>query len=94
MRSNFYFIFEKCNHGTFTIIDKKEANYLFFKYKNDQEKLQKMNKDEIGELHVDEETMCLKDFPNTLIHIENLFDTTIDCIDKYYVCNGCGHIYW
>ena len=38
--------------------------------------------------------MFLKDHPETLVHIENLFDTTIDCISQYYICNGCGHIYW
>ena len=67
---------------------------MFFKFKNDIEKLNEIDVKKIGDFHVNIETLGLKDFPETIVHIENLFDTTIDVVDRYYICNGCGHMYW
>lgn len=50
------------------------------------------NCDSIDEINL--ETLHLKKYPNTRILIENLFDSTLEVIPCYYICNGCGHMYW
>lgn len=49
--------------------------------------------DELAE-KVDVNTMCLRSQLAPKINIQGLFDSTIDVIDMYYICAGCGHMYW
>jgi len=53
-----------------------------------------VKKDEDLHRKLDVETFYLKQRSNVRIQIENVFDSTIDIIDLYYICDGCGHIYW
>ena len=39
-------------------------------------------------------TYCLHQYPDVRVQLESIFDTTLLVVDIYYVCNGCGHIYW
>ena len=43
---------------------------------------------------VDIETMCLNFFGQVRIKLDTLFDSTIEIVDDYFICNGCGSIYW
>jgi uncharacterized protein with PIN domain len=43
---------------------------------------------------VDLSSLTLKSNPNVRIKLENIFDSTIEIVDTYFVCDGCGHIYW
>jgi uncharacterized protein with PIN domain len=43
---------------------------------------------------VDVNSMTLRSNPNVRIKLENIFDSTIEIVDTYFVCDGCGHIYW
>lgn len=43
---------------------------------------------------IDINSMQLRQPPNSIIDLDGLFDSTINIIDTYYVCVGCGHIYW
>lgn len=43
---------------------------------------------------IDTETYHLRKWPEVRVQLESIFDTTLQVVDTYYVCNGCGHIYW
>jgi len=65
----------------------KEASFDSIKdydLKADTDLLQKVNI----------ENMCLTQFENVKIRVDTLFDSTLEEIDFYFVCNGCGNIYW
>ena len=55
-----------------------------YSLKDDQDLAQKINVD----------NFTLKSNPSVPIQLEYLFDTTIEVVDLYFVCEGCGHIYW
>jgi hypothetical protein len=39
-------------------------------------------------------TMCLNTTQAPKINLSGLFKSTIGIIDLYYICGGCGHVYW
>jgi hypothetical protein len=43
---------------------------------------------------VDVENMCLVQYNSVKIRLDTLFDSTLEIVDSYFVCNGCGNIYW
>lgn len=43
---------------------------------------------------VDLNKFCLLKQPSPRIELESLFESTIKIIDMYWICDGCGHIYW
>ena len=43
---------------------------------------------------IDVQTLHLKEFPQVCINFEQIFEGTLRCVDLYYVCNGCGQVYW
>ena len=49
--------------------------------------------EELGE-KIDVSTMRLRTDLAPKLNIQGLFDSTIDIIDMYYICAGCGHMYW
>ena len=40
------------------------------------------------------ETMCLNYFGKVRIKLDSLFDSTLEIVDEYFICDGCGSIYW
>jgi hypothetical protein len=43
---------------------------------------------------IDLETFRLRASPNVLIQFDDIFDSTINAVDEFFICEGCGHIYW
>lgn len=43
---------------------------------------------------INHESYYLVKHPEVRVQFESIFDTTIETVDSYYICNGCGHIYW
>ena len=43
---------------------------------------------------VNYESYYLVNYPQVRVKFESIFDTTIETVDSFYICNGCGHIYW
>ncbi len=39
-------------------------------------------------------TFSLIEYPNVKVNFDNLFSSTLDSVESYYICIGCGHIYW
>ena len=52
----------------------------------------KEDNDLMGKVNID--TMCLVQNSGVKVRLENLFDSTLEIIDEYFICNGCGNIYW
>jgi hypothetical protein len=52
----------------------------------------KADKDLLQKVNI--ENMCLTQSNGVKLKIETLFDSTIEIIDSYFVCNGCGNVYW
>ena len=81
----------KCRPDLFTEEEKFKAKYKIadictgdYEIKSDS-RLNEM---------VDLNTFCLKKNPNVRIQLEKLFDSTMEVIDEYFICDGCGHMYW
>ncbi len=53
-----------------------------------------MSKDEDLAAKIDIQTLHLKESPGIKIEFEYIFEGTIRTVNTYYVCNGCGHVYW
>jgi len=53
-----------------------------------------MNIDEDLLAKIDMNTYYLRGYPEVRVQFESIFATTIQIVDIYYICNGCGHIYW
>jgi hypothetical protein len=53
-----------------------------------------LSNDENVSEKIDIDTCTLRDKPSVRIVLENLFEGTLNSVDMYYVCLGCGHVYW
>ncbi len=53
-----------------------------------------LNGDEDLKIKIDMNTYHLRGYPEVRVQFESIFATTIQIVDTYYICNGCGHIYW
>ncbi len=53
-----------------------------------------LSKDESLAEKIDIETCTLKSSPAVRIVFQNLFEGTLNSVEMYYVCMGCGHLYW
>lgn len=108
----------KCNCGSYTIINKRQAKAMWYKCKADLPELfvgyekmrQKLssrssptNQDLIDyDLKSDQDllnkidvfTYRLVKSPSVRVQFESIFDTTLEAVSLYYICEGCGHIYW
>jgi hypothetical protein len=79
--------------GKFEILSKNQIKYLFYRFKCNEDKLDSLGVD-ASELCVDLNTFCFHAYPSVRVMFENLFESTLDSVDSYYVCVGCGHVYW
>lgn len=81
-------------------LSKRQVKVLWKKYKTDSAGVKDDTNE--NEMAVDEEisekidvsTLRLRTELAPKINIQGLFDSTIDIIDMYYICAGCGHMYW
>ena len=94
-----------CNTDGFTSFTKEQAKYLWSRHNKSLLVSQAQARaDEARHLSerawsdlsekVDLESMCLRSHVKVRIKFENVFDTTIEAVDTYMICNGCGHVYW
>ena len=100
---------KRCNIGSFTLLSKNQIKAIWYlnkiikneSHENITEKLSTLNiqdydytKDEDLKNKVDLNTLCLMKRPNVKIELEALFESTIQIMELYFICDGCGHIYW
>ncbi|CAF0779065.1 unnamed protein product [Brachionus calyciflorus] len=91
-----------CNTGSFTSLNRNQIRilWLIFKLKSTNEKVDldssdyDYQTDEDLLKKVDLEKMCLKNTYNPKIELSGLFESTIKIMDTYFICDGCGQIYW
>ena len=128
-----------CNAGSFTIINKNQAKYVWFKYQSDEsvDKSNDINSRKVpkvaakplpddydgandadlrAKIDLNDYTLLKNskkkknreeapasssaaasnenETRKVKIQIDNLFETTIEVIEEYFICDGCGHIYW
>lgn len=81
-------------------LSKRQVKSLWKKVKLDKEGvIDELNEEAINGDHelvkkVDLETLRLRTELAPKINLQCLFESTIEIIDMYYICAGCGHIYW
>lgn len=81
-------------------LTKRQVKILWNKFKADSTGvIDEANENALGmdediSEKIDVSTMCLRTELAPKINIQGLFDSTIDIIDMYYICAGCGHMYW
>jgi uncharacterized protein with PIN domain len=87
-----------CNEGSFTKIDKQQFKALWHKHNRSPTNYKgsdyDLTKDEnlINKINVN--TLQLKDNPNVKVNLNEIFGSKIDKNEIYFICNGCGHVYW
>ena len=81
-------------------MSKRQVKILWQKVKSETNGiLDEINENELSTdddlaAKIDPNTMRLRTEQAPKLNILGLFESTIDIIDVYYICAGCGHMYW